>query len=279
MNKEKVNLGLIQETLLITLWARAIEASKDDPIIKDTKSVEILAQIDYDFAKLNKAKRTQVGVCLRSLAFDRWVCDYLRQNPHGTFVEIGAGLNTRFERVDNGQVRWFDLDLPDAIALRKQFFQETDRRKFIAASVLDPSWIDVVKASSNGPVMFAAEGVLIYLTESQVKQVFAMLAEHFPGALLAFDSLSPYRVKHQNQHDAIKHFEARFQWGIEDIHNIQMWNPLYKILKIERYQDAPLKYLLRMGLINSLMLSIPPLRNIYRYSLVKLGSDMPVPPS
>ncbi len=271
MNKEKVILGPIQETLLITLWARAIEAIKDDPMIKDTKSVEISAQIDYDFSKLKNARRTQVGVCLRSLAFDRWVNAYLSQNPNGTVVEIGAGLNTRFERVDNGSVRWFDLDLPDAIAMRKQFFQETDRRKFIAASVLDPSWIDAVKASGDRPVMFAAEGVLIYLTEMQVKQVFATLTEHFPGSLLAFDSLSPYRIKHQNQHDAIKHFQARFQWGIEDIHDIQRWNPLYKILEIERYQDAPLKYLLRMGLLNSLMLSIPPFRNIYRYSLVKLG--------
>jgi O-methyltransferase involved in polyketide biosynthesis len=270
MNKEKVNLGPIQETLLITLWARATEASKDDPIIQDTKSSEISAQIDYDFSKLKNARRTQVGVCLRSLAFDRWVNDYLKQNPQGTFVEIGAGLNTRFERVDNGYVRWFDLDLSDAIAMRKQFFQETDRRKFIAASVLDPSWIDVVKASGE-PVMFAAEGVLIYLTELQVKQLFAMLAEHFPGSLLAFDSLSPYRIKHQNQHDAIKHFEARFQWGIEDIHNIQLWNPQYQILDVKRYQDAPLKYLLRMGLLNSLMLSIPPYRDIYRYSLVRLG--------
>jgi O-methyltransferase involved in polyketide biosynthesis len=271
MNKEKVNLGPIQETLLITLWARAIEAGKKDPIIMDTKSVEILTQIDYDFSKLNQAKRTQVGVCLRSLAFDRWVRAYLSQNPNGTFVEIGAGLNTRFERLDNDRVRWFDLDLPDAIAMRKQFFQETDRRKFIAASVLDPSWIDTVKASGDGPVMFAAEGVLIYLTEPQVKHVFALLAEHFPGSLFAFDSLSPYRIKHQNQHDAIKHFEARFQWGIEDIRNIHLWNPLYQILKVERYQDVPFKYLLRMGLLNSLMLSISPYRDIYRYSLVMLG--------
>ncbi len=271
MNKEKVNLGPIQETLLITLWARAIEAIKDDPIIKDTKSVEIVAQIDYDFSKLKNARRTQVGVCLRSLAFDRWVNAYLSQNPNGTFVEIGAGLNTRFERVDNGYVRWFDLDLPDAIAMRKQFFRETERRKFVAASVLDPSWIDTVKATSDGPIMFAAEGVLIYLTEPEVKQVFAMLTEHFPGSLLAFDSLSPYRIKHQNQHDAIKHFEARFQWGIENIRNIQLWNPKYEILDVKRYQDAPLKYLLRMGLINSLMLSIPPYRDIYRYSLVRLG--------
>lgn len=271
MNKEKVNLGPIQETLLLTLWARATEASKDDPIIKDAKSVEIATQIDYDFSKLNSAKRSQVGICFRGLIFDRWVKSYLQKHPTGTFVEIGAGLNTRFERVDNGQVRWFDLDLDDAIAMRKQFFQETDRRKFIAASVLDPSWINTVKTVGNNPVMFAAEGVLLYFTEAEVKQLFALITEHFPGSLIAFDSLSPYRIKHQSQHDALKYFDARFQWGIEDIRTIQSWDSRYQVLEIQRYQDAPFKYLLRMGLIDFLMLSIPPFRNIYRYSLVQLG--------
>lgn len=41
-------------------------------------------------------------------------------------IEIGTGLNTRFESVDNGVVRWLDLDLPDTIELRRQFFANTD---------------------------------------------------------------------------------------------------------------------------------------------------------
>ena len=76
--------------------------------------------------------------------FDGWVKSFLRENPNGIIVEIGSGLNTRFERVDNGQVRWFDLDMPDSMAVRKKYFQETERRKFIASSVLDSSWVDRV---------------------------------------------------------------------------------------------------------------------------------------
>jgi O-methyltransferase involved in polyketide biosynthesis len=61
--------------------------------------------------------------------FDGWVNFFLRENPNGIIVEIGSGLNTRFERVDNGQVRWFDLDMPDSMAVRSNYFQETERRK------------------------------------------------------------------------------------------------------------------------------------------------------
>ncbi|MFM9267668.1 class I SAM-dependent methyltransferase [Tychonema sp. BBK16] len=271
MDKTKVNLGTVQETLLITLWARAVEASQDDPIVKDTKSAEIVNQIDCDFSKLAKAKASQVGICLRGLALDLWVTSFLEEYPTGIVVEIGAGLNTRFERVDNGKVRWFDLDLPDSMEVRRRFFDETDRRKFIAASVLDSSWVNLVKPTVETPVLFVAEGVLMYLTEAQVKQVFALLIEHFPGSLFAFDSMSPFMVKNQKQHDVMKYYSAKFKWGIQDIQTIEQWNPEYKVLEIKRFQDLPSKYVRRMGAINNFIFRIPPFKNMYRLSLAKLG--------
>lgn len=272
MLKIKVTLGTVQETLLITLWARAVEGQKTDPILKDPKSIEIIEQIDYDFYKLATAKKSQVGVCLRGLTIDQWVEDFLKVYPTGTFIEIGCGLNTRFERVDNEKVHWFDLDLPDSMGVRKQFFEETARRKFIATSVLDSTWVETVKAAvGNEPVMLAAEGVLMYLNEAQVKEVFALIADNFPGALFAFDSMSPFMVKNQKHHDAMKNFEARFQWGIQDIHNIKNWDSRYQVVEVKKFSDLPAKYVRRMGLFNNLLFQLPPFKNMYRLSLVKLG--------
>ncbi len=146
MTKTKVDLGIVQETLLITLWARAVELQQADPIICDPKSAEILEAINYDFDKFATAKNSQIGTCLRGMILDNWARTYLKQHPQGPIVEIGAGLNTRFERVDNGEVRWFDLDLPDSMKLRKQFFEETERRKFMTVSALETDWITSVKA-------------------------------------------------------------------------------------------------------------------------------------
>ena len=256
MTKTKIELGAVQETLLLTLWARAVETAKTDPIITDPKSVEIIEQIDYDFSKLEKAKGSQVGACLRGLMFDGWVKSFLKENPNGIIVEIGCGLNTRFERLDNGQVRWFDLDMPDSMAVREKYFQETERRKFIASSVLDSSWVDRVKAIGSSPIVFVAEGVLMYLSESQVKQVFALLVENFPGCYFAFDSMSPFMVKNQKQHDAIKHYSAKFDWGIKDIRDIAKWDSRYRIVEVKTMKDAPSEYYQRMGLFNTLILSI-----------------------
>ncbi|NEU74274.1 class I SAM-dependent methyltransferase [Hassallia byssoidea VB512170] len=271
MTKTTVNLGVVQETLLIPLWARACEFSKPDPIIQDPKSVEIIEAINYDFDKFATAKSSQIGTCLRGMILDNWVLSYLQQHPQGSVVEIGAGLNTRFERVDNGAVRWFDLDLPDSMTLRKQFFEETERRQFITASALDTDWIERVKAV-NAPCMFVAEGVLIYLSEEQVQQLFANLLEHFSGCWFAFDSMSPLMVKNQNRHDSINYTSAKFNWSISDIRKIQDWDFRYQVIEVTTFADLPAKYLRRFGVVIRLLFSyIPFLRNMYRLTLVKLS--------
>ncbi len=243
--------------------------AKTEPILKDKKSLEILAQIDYGFSKIEKAKVTQIGECLRGLMLDGWVKSFLQENPSGTIVENGSGLNTRFEKVDNGQVRWFDLDMPDSREVRTKYFQETEKRKFIESSVLDYRWVDAVKTVCSSPIMFVAEGVLMYFTEAQVKQVFALLVENFPGCYLAFDSMSPFMVKNQKHHDAIKHCSAKFQWGIKEIRDIAKWDDRYQVTEVKLMKDAPAQYYQRMDLFSRLMLSIPPFKNMYRLSLAK----------
>jgi O-methyltransferase involved in polyketide biosynthesis len=271
MSKTKVNLGVIQETLLIPLWARACELQAVDPIIIDQKSAEILAAIDYEFDKFTTASNSQLGCCLRGMILDNWVHTYLQQHPQGVVIEIGAGLNTRFERLDNGKVRWFDLDLPDVMALRKQFFEETKRRHLITASVLNTDWIEHIKATTTEPSMFVAEGVLQYLSERQVKQLLANLLQYFPGSWFAFDSLSPLMVKNQKQHDSLKYTSAKFDWGISDIHKIKGWDSRYEIIEVCKYWDLPAKYRRRFSLLNHFLMLLPPLWDSSRLALVRLS--------
>ena len=163
-DKRQVRLGAVQETLFITLAARAHQTQRKHPVLRDPKAVELLQSIDYDAAKYGRGAGGSVTV-LRTAIIDFWVREFLAAHPAATVVELGTGLNTRFERVDNGQVHWFDLDLPDTIELRRTFFADTGRRRMVAASVLDEDWLPAV-AQSQGPYFFVAEGVLVYLPEA-----------------------------------------------------------------------------------------------------------------
>lgn len=227
--RQKVVLSEVQETLLMPLWARALQSRRRFRLLDDPKAVEVAAAIDYDFSKFERSMQTEIGCVLRAMQFDSWVKDFLARHRQGTIVDVGAGLNSRFERTDNGGARFFELDLPEAMAVRKQFFEESDRRTHITGSVLDSGWIDQVRAT-GGPYMIVVEGVLMYLAEADVRRLFAMIARELPGAMLAFDSLSLHGVEAQHRYAAMRHFDATFDWGIDETRRIEEWSDGYVCL-------------------------------------------------
>lgn len=208
----KVHLGAVQQTLFIPLAGRARETGRRHPILADPRAAEIIDAVDFDARAYSRGWGGGITV-LRTAVFDELVRDFLREHPDGTVVEIGTGLNTRFERLDNGRVHWFDLDLPDTVALRRAFFADTDRRRMVAASVLDDEWEAAVLAGP-GPYLFCAEGVLVYLAEAPA--ALARIAERFPGALFAFDTYPERMLGRQHAMAAKKGMEARWAWSCDD---------------------------------------------------------------
>lgn len=232
MAHEKVDLGPVQETLLIPLFGRAVETARPHGLIRDPKAADIVALIDYDFDKLRRT-RTPVGTCLRTHLFDDEVREFLRAQPEGTVVEIGCGLNTRFERLDNGRARWFELDLPDSIELRRRFFEDSPRRTMIAASVLDESWLETV-AQTGGPWCFVAEAVLIYFEEADVRRVVERLVRRFPGSILVADTTSTRVVDGRAWCEARRYLPKGvwFRWKCDDPARLAEWG-----LKLVRSRD------------------------------------------
>ena len=115
------NLKNLPETLLYPLKARYIETKKKNGVIRNPKSVEILDTLDYDPKKAKLVSISQIGVCLRTIIFDEQVVKFLQAYPDGIVVNLGCGLDTRFTRLDNGTVQWFDLDLPEVMISENLF--------------------------------------------------------------------------------------------------------------------------------------------------------------
>src|ERR1700687_2462082 len=174
-DKHQVRLGSVQETLFIPLAARARETQRKHPVLRAPRAGEMVRAIDYDVAKSGQGAGGFITV-LRTAIIDFWVRSFLAAHPAATVVELGTGLNTRFERVDNRQVQWFDLDLPETLEFRRSFFADAGRRRMIAASALDEDWLPAV-ARSRGPYFFVADGVLVYLPEDQVMAMLGRMSE------------------------------------------------------------------------------------------------------
>ena len=194
-----VELGSVQRTLLMPLWGRAVESRKAQPLLFDPAAAEIIGKIDYDFSTIasNISPITRLAWIARSLHVDRTIRAFLDRDPAATVVNLGCGLDTTFERIDNGRVSWIDLDQPEVMELRRQFIPERARRRSMACSLLDQAWLGHVGAT--GPVLFVAAGVFYYLEERQMRAFLGRLADRFPGAEVFFDACSPRGLRMANK--------------------------------------------------------------------------------
>jgi O-methyltransferase involved in polyketide biosynthesis len=200
-----VNLQGVSETMLWTLYDRACEARRPNPVLSDPESSRICAAIDYDFA--GRFGVPDGSFAARAAEIDHLVLRWLEDHPNGVVASLGEGLETQAHRVDNGRMKWLTVDLPAAIAFRENFLQPSKRFRHIAASALDPLWAKEI--DSDGDVLVVAQGLLMYLDPAAVKRLFNDIAARFPKAQMIFDVIPQW-------------FSSLTMWGV-------MKTPYYRL--------------------------------------------------
>jgi O-methyltransferase involved in polyketide biosynthesis len=222
------NLSGVAETLLIPLYVRAIESQRPDALLKDEKAVALVTKMHSDFSfieQLNMDEGDKIALVLRNREIDHCTRDFLARHPEAVVVHIGCGFDSRFERVDNGLVEWYDLDLPEVIELRRKFIgSEGARYHFLACSMFDDTWQSTVSAHRQRPLLFLAEGVLMYFEKAQVQSFVLKLQEHFPGSELVCDAFSPFLVWANNRRIARTKMGARYYWGLRRGKDLERWS-------------------------------------------------------
>jgi O-methyltransferase involved in polyketide biosynthesis len=172
MQLEKVNLTGAQETTLATLYGKAMESRRPDSILNDSEADRALRRIDYDFSRLRIRRTDHTSLAVRAKAYDGWARQVLDRHPDCTVLHLGCGLDTRVYRVDAPPtVRWYDVDFPDVIELRRRLFPPRDGMHTVAASVTDPELLDGI--AGDTPVLVIAEGLTPYLRPSTASRCCA----------------------------------------------------------------------------------------------------------
>ncbi len=237
-------LDNVAETLLATVYVRAMESQRPDALMKDDVAVAMVTQGKFDFSRIKQIYMDdddKVSLILRNREFDRYVQDFLGHHPEAVVVHLGCGLDARFERVDNGQVEWYDLDLPEVIEARKTLIGgDTPRYHLLGSSMFDNGWLDVVSANSRGrSCLFVAEGVFMYFEEAQVKALVLRLQARFPRAELVFDAFSPYMVWANNLRMSLTKIGARYHWGLKRGQDLERWGQGLRFLDEWSFFDRP----------------------------------------
>lgn len=220
-------VSALSETMLIPLWAKAVEQQRPQPLLKDTEAPRMLAMIDYDFERFKGASLSQPGCCGRAALIDDEVQAFIRQHPDAVVAQIGAGIDARFERLGRPAITaWVDMDLPEVIALRRMLLPASTNI-YLEGSLLDEDWTGTLAAYGK-PLLLVLEGVLMYFDETQVKAFFAMLSRRLPGVTVVFDMLPPFALKHARHHDALKRMgnnAPMFRWTQREPRDMESWQP------------------------------------------------------
>jgi len=233
----------VAETLLIPVYYRAIESQRPDALLKDEKAVALVTQRRLDFTQVMRIPAPGLLRLMRIMftrEMDRRARDFLGRHRDGVVVNIGCGLDSRFERVDNGQTDWYDVDLPGVIDLRQKVIgDEAGRYHMLACSVLEETWLAALQPHSDRPFLFLAETVLVYFAGAQVKSLVLNLRDRFPGAELVFDGWRPFEVWLGNRYLSDSAFAGLMRWGFWHGQEIERWGEGIRLVGEWGFFDRP----------------------------------------
>ena len=209
--KEKIRLSGVPETMLQTVYARAKE-SRGRGAIHDAKAEEIIEKLDYDFSLADKDTAMHSGVIARTIVLDRLTKAWLGAHPGAVVVNIACGLDTRCYRM-SGYAHWYNLDLPETMAVREKLLPESGAVSQIAMSAMD-DWGGEI-SEQNAPVLIVIEGLTMYLNAKDVQQIFTVISSRFSKATVFVETMNPAMVRHFKE-KSIDASNAKFTWGIKN---------------------------------------------------------------
>lgn len=267
MEKQRVRFTEEKATMLATLYGRALDSRSPDAILGDRASDEAVRNIDYDFRKLKVGKDAAISICMRAKYFDRWTREFLTHNPESNVLHLGCGLDTRIYRLDPpSNVRWYDLDYPQTIELRRRLYPERDGYRMIPSSVTDLRWLEGIPP--DRPTMMVAEGLTPYLTKPDVVRLLDGIARRFSSGQFAFDAVSRLGAKLSTRFQpSVRAAGATLSFGIDDPREVETWIPgvsLVTALDVSAFSDAPevARFSLPYRMMMRVVEAVPALRNM-----------------
>ncbi|RDI49596.1 class I SAM-dependent methyltransferase [Nocardia mexicana] len=212
---EKVRFTEEKATMLATLYGRALDYRRDDPILGDEEADKAVRRIDYDFGSLGITADGAAGVAMRAKIIDDWAAEYLLEHPDAIVLHLGCGMDSRVFRFDPPPtVEWFDIDYPEVVELRTRIYPDRAHYHTIGTPVTELDWLD--RIPSDRPALIVAEGLTMYLDPAEGGELLRQLVAKFPSGHLICDVFSRLGIKMQKANPVVRKSGSTLHWGIDD---------------------------------------------------------------
>lgn len=271
MTHGPIKLEREKETLLITLYGKALESRLPDSVLRDTFAASAVERINYNFRHLKVTRDMAVGLACRAALMDKIARSFIARHDESVVLNLGCGFDSRILRIDpSPNVIWYDVDYPDVIELRSRIFPEQKSNTLLGVSVTDDQWLG--RIPSTHPVLVVAEGLVMYLDEAEVNSLFSKVVERFRGGEACFDALSKAGIWLVQRQASVRATGAKLKWGYRHPDDLErIVSGIRLIESLNPYTEDQLSRFSFGGRVGIRLMSIIPglggLGRILRYEL------------
>jgi O-methyltransferase involved in polyketide biosynthesis len=224
------------QTMLATLYAKALDAESDHPVLGDTYARDLVRSMSYDWSRTGMTARL-AAVTMRTAHFDGWAREFLSAHDEATVLHLGCGLDSRFFRIQPGPgVLWYDVDYPEVIALRSQFYPSRGQYRLISASVTDAEWLATIPV--DRPVLVVAEGLTMYLDKADGLALFRRIVNRFPSGELQFDAFNRVGLAAEKLNGVVRGSGSTLRWAVDGPDDILSEIPTVRLMSAMAASDA-----------------------------------------
>lgn len=270
--KASVDVTGAAQTMLTTLYLKALDADFKRPVLRDQFARDAIEQLDFDWSQIGITGRWAPLVTVRTAQYDIWARQFLAVHDTATVVHLGCGLDSRVFRLDPGpNVQWYDVDFPAVIALREKVYPQRPNYQLIATSATDQSWLDQIP--NDRPTLLLAEGISMYLKENDGVALLRRVVERFGSGELQIDFYNWLAIKSQKAHKLNRSSGSTLYWAVNRPDDILRAIPGVRLLAAATLFDASTFIRASAGFraAKHVVKMVPPARKALQYHRYAFG--------
>jgi O-methyltransferase involved in polyketide biosynthesis len=221
----------LEDSLFLTLYARALDHRRPKPILGDAAADQIVRTLDYDYKQLHIGTNLMLNATLRAKKLDEVASRFIARHPDAVGLDLGAGLDTRMDRLSPpSTVDWYDVDFPAVASARERLIPDRANAHVVAADVRSTDWLDAIP--TGRPAMIVADGLMGFLTRDEFVSLLNRLISHFPSGEMVFNSYTPFAIWAVHHSPGTKAVADLIKFpGFKDPHEPERWNPKLKLVE------------------------------------------------
>ncbi len=191
-------LNGVEDTLYIPLVARIYASEKFPQFFYDEKALSLKQYIPTDDIENNTTEYFYMASVCRQQTIDKKVVKFLEKNMKSNVVFLGAGLETAYNRINNSEANFYQVDLPKVIDIRRKVLGNSSNEKLISGDMFALDWIKEMDISL--PTMVVVSGVYQYFKESKIIDMIKRMKLLIPKGELLFDATNSKGLELANKY-------------------------------------------------------------------------------